>query len=211
MNKINITGPAGQLEAIVETPEQARTDIIAILCHPHPLHGGTMHNKVVTTLARTFRDLNITSVRFNYRGVEGSEGEYGDVVGETEDLYAVANWVKQQYPQAYLALAGFSFGTIVVQSAAETLQPKVLISVAPPVPHYDFDSLPRPHCPWIVVQGEDDEVFDATAVFDWIEQMTEKPVLIRMPETTHFFHGKLIELREKLVEELTAIFPPSND
>src|SRR5690348_488965 len=106
-----LPGPVGDLDVIATNHEQANnTTPIAIVCHPHPLHGGTMNNKVVTTLARTFKDLGLRSVRFNFRGVGKSGGIYDHGVGECKDLIAVIDWVKKIFPQAPIWLAGFSFG-----------------------------------------------------------------------------------------------------
>src|ERR1700726_2842328 len=93
-NPIVIPGPAGQLEALVSAAETTEPVAVAIICHPHPLYGGTVNNKVVTTIARTFHELGLVTVRFNFRGVEKSEGSYGEGIGETEDLRAVSAWVR---------------------------------------------------------------------------------------------------------------------
>ncbi len=196
---LTIAGPAGPLEALLTTLSSHQTpDKIAIICHPHPLHGGTMNNKVITTVARSFRDSNIASLRFNYRGVGKSAGGYGDSIGETADLLAIHDWIKQQYPQAHIYLAGFSFGAYIVYRACAAIQPQLLITIAPAVNHQDFLSLPLPQCPWIVVQGEQDEIVPASEVYAWCEQLTIQPTILRFTDASHFFHGKLMALREQL-------------
>ena len=105
-----IRGPAGRLEAILEEPEGAPPQLGAVVCHPHPLYGGTMHNKVVHRMARGLRRAGIAALRFNFRGVGRSEGEHGDLTGEIEDARAALGWLRRRYPELAFALAGFSFG-----------------------------------------------------------------------------------------------------
>lgn len=191
-----LPGPAGVLETIVEHPEvgTARSGV-AVICHPHPLHEGTMHNKVVTMVARSLRELGLTTVRFNFRGVGESTGEYDDARGETLDLLAVAEWVGQQRPEAALWLGGFSFGSYVALLGARHLPVKQMILVAPPVGNWDFSAAIAPPCPWLVIQGEDDEVVEPAAVFDWIDALEDKPTLVRMADASHFFHRRMMDLR----------------
>jgi alpha/beta superfamily hydrolase len=181
---------------------------VAIICHPLPIEGGTMHNKVVTMLARSLRELGLDTVRFNFRGTGNSEGSFDDGVGEADDLRAVAAWVRAQRPDAALWLAGFSFGAYVSLRMAAELQPSMLISIAPPVRRsWDFDTLVPPTCPWLVIQGEADEVVDPQAVFDWIDTMRDPPDLVRMPDTGHFFHRKLMDLRGAIKHGVRAYLP----
>jgi alpha/beta superfamily hydrolase len=203
-----LDGPAGALEVAVDRSEAAPLPAVAIICHPLPIEGGTMHNKVVTMLARSLRELGLDSVRFNVRGTGNSEGCFDDGVGETDDLRTVAAWVRAQRPDAALWLAGFSFGAYVSLRMAAELQPSMLISIAPPVRRsWDFDSLVPPTCPWLVIQGEADEVVDPQAVFDWIDTMRDPPDLVRMPDTGHFFHRKLMDLRGAIKHGVRAYLP----
>ncbi|MBL4647484.1 MAG: alpha/beta fold hydrolase, partial [Gammaproteobacteria bacterium] len=191
---------------LTSSPQLVVPQQIAVICHPHPQHGGTMHNKVVTTLHRTYQDLGMLTVRFNYRGVGNSEGKYDQGRGESDDLLTVLKWVHKTCPQHQLYLAGFSFGAwISYHIAGQYHQPvKHLVTVAPPI-HYDgFAQLPQPPCPWLVVQGEQDEVVNAQDVYDWLAEMAQPPLLIRMPNTGHFFHGKLVTLREQLKDSLLS-------
>ena len=188
-----INGPAGELEILVTRAENAAA--VAVICHPHPLHGGTMHNKVVTMAARSLRELGATTVRFNFRGTGGSEGEFDEGEGELDDLRAVAAWVRAERPEHALWLAGFSFGAYISLRAAAGLQPQLLLSIAPPAGRWDFDSIELPTMPWLVIQGEADEIVDPQAVFDWLEHSGAQAELVRMPDTSHFFHRKLIDLR----------------
>jgi alpha/beta superfamily hydrolase len=203
-----LDGPAGALEVAVDRSEATPLPAVAIICHPLPIEGGTMHNKVVTMLARSLRELGLDTVRFNFRGTGNSEGSFDDGVGEADDLRAVAAWVRAQRPEAALWLAGFSFGAYVSLRMAAELQPTMLISIAPPVRRsWDFDSLVLPSCPWLVIQGEADEVVDPQAVFAWIDTMRDPPDLVRMPDTGHFFHRKLMDLRGAIKHGVRAYLP----
>jgi uncharacterized protein len=205
-----LPGPAGRIEAIVDWPEPdcARAGV-AVICHPHPVHGGTMHNKVVTMIERALRELGLTTVRFNFRGTGQSEGEYDEGRGETLDLLAVAEWVQRQRPDDALWLAGFSFGAYVSLLAARHLPVKQMLSVAPPAGRWDFSAVLSPPCPWLVIQGEEDDVVEPQAVFDWVDSMDEPPTLVRMPETGHFFHRRLMDLRGAIKNGVRANLPPA--
>lgn len=196
---VTLPGPAGSLEAAVDFPDGdiPAIAVTAIVCHPLPTDGGTMHNKVVTMLSRALRDLGVTVARFNFRGAGASAGAFDSGRGEREDLRAVATWVRHQRPHDRLWLAGFSFGAYVSICMADALQPEVLISVAPSVGVRDFGPLMQaPSMPWLVVQGEADDIIDPRAVHAWLDDL-RPPQLerIRMPDTSHFFHRKLIDLR----------------
>ena len=155
-----------------------------------------MHNKVVTMAARALRESGATTLRFNFRGVGHSAGTFDEGNGESDDLRAVVAWARQEHPASQLWLAGFSFGAYVALRNAAELQPGLLLSIAPPVGRsWDFDSIPHPNCPWIVIQGEDDEVVDAAAVKAWVETLSPPPEFVSMPGTSHFFHRKLMDLR----------------
>jgi alpha/beta superfamily hydrolase len=204
-----LPGPAGAIELACALPEAgiARAGV-AIVCHPHPLQGGTMHNKVVTIVERALLELGLAVVRFNFRGIGKSEGEHDNGIGETEDLVAIAAWLRKVGPGDVLWLGGFSFGGYVALRATARLQPAQLILVAPPVGRWDFAEFAAPTCPWLIVQGEDDEVVDPKAVFAWAESVKPAPHLVRMPETGHFFHRRLMDLRGVLKNALGANLPP---
>ncbi|HST28275.1 MAG TPA: alpha/beta fold hydrolase [Rudaea sp.] len=204
-----LTGPAGALEAAVAVPDAAEARAgVAIICHPHPQHGGTLHNKVVTMLERSLRESGLATVVFNFRGVGASQGTYDDGRGETDDLIAVADWVRRTRPDDVLWLAGFSFGAYVAARAAPQLPVRQMISVAPPVSRWDFAHLAHPLCPWLVIQGEADEVVDPQAVFDWVAAQPEPPTLVRMPETGHYFHRRLMDLRGAVKNGVRNNLPP---
>lgn len=207
--ELMLRGRAGAVEAMVELPDPAHLRHgTAIICHPHPLHEGTMHNKVVTMIARTLRELGLNALRFNFRGVGESQGSYDNGKGEADDVEAIAGWLAEVRPGDQLWLAGFSFGAYVAARAAQTLSVRQLITVGPAVENFDFASLKRPDCPWLVVQGEEDEVVSPKAVFDWAATVKPPVQLIRMPETGHFFHRRLMDLRGALKNAVKAHLPP---
>lgn len=207
-----LDGPAGALEVAIDLPEPADArPLLAVVCHPLPTEGGTMHNKVVTMVARALRELGATTVRFNFRGTGGSAGAFDHGKGEREDLRAVVEWARAGHPGHALWLAGFSFGAYVSLSAAAALRPDALISIAPPVAGrgWEFDGIDIPEVPWLVVQGDADEIVDAQSVYDWVDSLPRKPQLVRMVDTSHFFHRKLIDLRGAIQHEVKAWLPPA--
>jgi alpha/beta superfamily hydrolase len=205
-----LDGPAGALEVAVDRSDCPPRPATAIVCHPLPTEGGTMHNKVVTMAARALREVGLDTVRFNFRGTGASAGSFDDGVGETGDLLTVAAWVRAQRPDHALWLAGFSFGAYVALRAAAELQPAFMLSIAPPVGRsWDFDTLVLPTCPWLVIQGDADEIVDPQAVRSWVEAMPAPPQLVRMPDTSHFFHRKLLDLRGAIKHGVRAYRPAS--
>lgn len=197
------SGLAGQLEAILTVPPNANTEIIALLGHPHSLQGGTMNNKVVTTMARSFKELKIPSIRFNFRGVGQSEGSYDAGIGETEDLLALHRLCQQEIAKDLkFIFAGFSFGSYVAYRAAAQADHELLITVAPPVHHYNYKEFSAPK-PWVIMQGENDEVVPLAAVVEFANHFNPALALYRFAETSHFFHGKLLELKAAIVEAVS--------
>ncbi|KTC87939.1 MULTISPECIES: alpha/beta hydrolase [Legionella] len=198
------TGLAGQLEAVLTMPAAANRPYLALLGHPHSLQGGTMNNKVVTTMARAFKELGIPSLRFNFRGVGQSEGVYDAGLGESEDLLALKRLCQQEMPEAQFIFAGFSFGSYVAYRAAAQSESKLLITIAPPVHHYNYCEFTAPY-PWLVIQGDNDEVVPLSLVLDFSEKFSPPLPVSRFAETGHFFHGKLIELKEHLIQSISDV------
>lgn len=196
---LSIPGPAGVLEAVLEHPGAPEVSRIAVVCHPHPLHQGTMHNKVAHTLARAALGLGAPALRFNFRGVGKSAGAFADGVGETDDALAAIAWLHARHPQAELWLMGFSFGAMVALRAAAQRAPAKLVTVAPAVDRFRADQPALPAVPWLLVQGEADELVDVDTVQDWAERQEPRPELVVMPGVAHFFHGHLHELRDAVV------------
>jgi len=202
VEKVVIDGPVGAIEAMIERPPGARGDIVAVCCHPHPLYGGSMQNKVVHTLARACQDQRVMSVRFNFRGVGGSEGKHDDGVGESEDAAAVADFVMRETGAARLWSLGFSFGGFVAYRLATMREAGALVTVAPPVQRFDFTRLPVPACPWLVAQGDADDLVDHQRVLAWTQSLDPAPEVKILPGAEHFFHGRLTELRALLADWL---------
>lgn len=192
---VEIPGPVGPLEAIVEDPG-GEPPALAVVCHPHPLYQGTMRNKVVHTVARAMNRLGAPAVRFNFRGVGASGGAWDDGRGETGDALAVVEWARGRWPEQPLWLAGFSFGAFVALRAAPAAHPAALVTVAPPVQRFPLGETPDPGCPWLVVQGEADELVDFREVVAWAEARPAPPRIALLPDTSHFFHGRLGALRQ---------------
>ncbi len=206
-NHFLIEGAVGHLEATLDEPDSPERNAIAVCCHPHPLHGGAMTNKVIHTVSRTLAGLGIPSLRFNFRGTGESQGEYDEGKGEQQDLIKAVEWMKEKYPERPLWLAGFSFGSWIAALQAKSLNAKQLISIAPPVNRFSFDEFQVPGCPWLVVQGDADDVVDPEAVFKWLDNLSAKPDVIRMEGAGHFFHGRLVELRDRIEENLGQHLP----
>lgn len=198
-NPVLLDGPCGQLEALhCEVPD-ARG--VALICHPNPVQGGTMLNKVVSTLQRAVRDMGYHTLRFNYRGVGASAGSHDMGTGEVDDAEAVAHWLRQQYPELPLSLLGFSFGGFVAAALAGRLEDqgvavRRLFMVAPAVHRLQAPE----HWPvggeLVLIQPEQDEVVEPAAVYAWSAALPRAHELLKVAECGHFFHGKLPELKD---------------
>jgi alpha/beta superfamily hydrolase len=195
--RLTINGPAGELEAVLDEPGSDTPGVshFAVVCHPHPSFGGTMDNKVVTTLAHAMHDMGFPSLRFNFRGVGASRGAFDAGAGETADAHSIAEWGRARWPGRALIIAGFSFGAYVALRLAQQIPASHLITIAPPVGMFDFSSLQVPACPWLVVQGDADDVVDPQRVSGWVEKLEPRPQYVVMPGVGHFFHGRLAQLR----------------
>ena len=198
--KLFLDGPAGRLEAILETPADAALKGIAVVLHPHPQHGGTMHNKVAHTLARAFVRQDYAALRFNFRGTEASEGEYDGGDGELDDALSAMDWLKIRHPGLPLWLGGFSFGAAIAIRAAIATGLDGLVSVAPAVSRFATGLGAQPECPWLVIQGDEDELVAVDETIDWINGLEPGPELLVFEGAEHFFHGRLVELREAVDE-----------
>lgn len=196
VSRFFVDGPVGKLETLLETPADAEPIAAVVVCHPHPQHGGTMHNKVAHTLARAFVRLGFTALRFNFRGTEGSEGHFDDGKGELHDALAAVRWMRKSMPDKPLWLAGFSFGAAIAVRAAIEEDVSGLISVAPAVSRFASGLSRQPQCPWLIVQGDEDELVDIAETVTWFNSLEPGPELQVMQGAEHFFHGRLIDLRE---------------
>lgn len=193
---IDLQGTAGKLEALLEAPQETAIAGCAVVCHPHPLHGGTMQNKVAHTLARSFTRQGLVALRFNFRGVGESAGEFDEGRGECDDALAAANWLTSEFPDLPLWFSGFSFGAAMAIHAAAQMTPAGLVSIAPAIIRVAETQSTQPDCPWLIVQGEQDELVDIEDTIAWVNELDPGPELQIFEETGHFFHGKLLLLRE---------------
>ncbi len=200
MTSVVIPGPVGALEGALGGA--ASPQRIAVICHPHPLHGGTMGNKVVTMLERALGEAHCATLRFNFRGVGASDGSFDEGRGEQKDLAAAVAFLRERHPGLPLWLAGFSFGAFVSAAQSDALGAQCLISVAPPVARFGLNFPTRPNARWIVAQGDADEVVAASDVFAFFANFDPPVELLTFPGAGHFFHGRLVELRDRLLAML---------
>lgn len=154
-----------------------------------------MHNKVVHTLARAFVGRHMAALRFNFRGVGNSDGHYDDAIGELQDALAAARWLQRRYSGLPLWFGGFSFGAAIAIRAAAESGASGLVSIAPAVARFAEGMGTRPACPWLIVQGDKDELVDVNETIDWVNSLGPGPVLQVFENTEHFFHGRLGQLR----------------
>ncbi len=203
-------GPVGRLETVLNRGQgEDCHHAVAVVCHPHPLYDGSMHNKVTYTLARTFNQQGVPALRFNFRGVGDSEGVYDQGQGETDDLLALIEQARALYPGREVWIAGFSFGAYIALRAIGRADCAHLFTIAPPVNFFDFSRLRTPGCPWLLVQGEADEIVPCEQVVSWAKSLRPGPELVVLPEVGHFFHRKLGLLRSVLEEHLqTTVAAP---
>jgi alpha/beta superfamily hydrolase len=189
-----IDGPAGRIEISVTDAAGERRGV-ALLAHPHPLHGGTLDNKVVQTLAKALSRSGYCALRLNFRGVGESEGVYDEGRGEIEDFLALADYARTAYREHELVLGGFSFGGYIAAATAAKLAPTHLVLAGPAVNHFPVGIVPA-HT--LVVQGEEDDVVPLKDVLDWARPQ-QLPVVV-LPGAGHFFHGNLTRM-QSLVEQ----------
>lgn len=217
--RIAIPGPAGALQALIETPpakagEPHGVVAFGVVCHPHPLYGGTLDNKVVYTLARAFQQRGAPAIRFNFRGVGESGGSYDQGRGEAEDALAVIEWGRRRWPDAALWLAGFSFGGAVAVHIAAQAKAARLVAVAPGIDKMGARGAAPPLCPWLIVQGDADDVVLPETVLGWARALEAAPG-VRPPQLQvlrgagHFFHGRINELRDVVLGFMEAADSPA--
>ncbi|MDH3615249.1 MAG: alpha/beta hydrolase [Gammaproteobacteria bacterium] len=206
--RLFIDGPAGRLEAVFEAPADINLAGTVVVCHPHPQHGGTMHNKVAHMLARTFIRMGFAALRFNFRGTEKSEGHFDEGVGELDDALAAIDWMQSRQPGSSMWLAGFSFGAAIAVRAATESDVGGLISVAPAVSRFASALTTQPQCPWLIVQGDEDELVGVDETIDWVNTLQPGPELLVLRGAEHFFHGRLNDLRDAVTEFVSGVSAP---
>ena len=201
---LSLPGEAGTLEALIDLPAEGTVHGTAVIAHPHPLFGGTMHNKVVQTLARAFVQSGWRAVRFNFRGVGASEGTYDEGRGEVRDMLRV---IDQLAPEGPLALAGFSFGAFVtshvVQALGDQRLPHALVLVGTAASRFEVAAVPQVlHERCLVLHGEQDETVPLASVMDWARPQS-LPITV-IPGVEHFFHGQLPLLKSLVTRHLKS-------
>lgn len=204
IERIFLDGPAGRLEALLEEPEDAAPTQAALVCHPHPQHGGTMHNKVVFRLAKGLRSSGCVVLRFNYRGVNLSEGVYAHGEGELADARTALAYLRDRYPDLPVTLAGFSFGSrIVLRLACEITDTRRVLAVGFPTIYKDRSFLPACLIPRIFVQSTHDEFGPVDELREVVDPLPEPKELILVEARDHFFAGGLDQL-ESVVAQIAA-------
>lgn len=201
---VHFEGGAGFIEGLFLVPQGKILPYLSVLGHPHSLQGGTMNNKVVTTTARALQSLGIPSLRFNFRGVGASAGTFDSGIGESEDMLIAAQQCHSAWPEAALIFAGFSFGSYVAYRAASQWPHQLLLTIAPPVHHFDYTEFIPPPASWHVIAGKQDEVVDAREIHDFFHN-AKWPVSVHWLDSGHFFHGKLLDLKEIITEILNSV------
>jgi len=200
LEKFSVTGRAGNLEGVVHLPEEI-TCGIAVVAHPLPTMGGTMENKVAVTLARTFAELGCVALRFNFRGVGASEGEFTGGDGEERDMLDIVHFAQEQFGEELsLILSGFSFGGYVAARTAQYVRPQHLVLVAPAVGRF---AMPAVAPDTLVVHGEHDDVVPLADALEWARPQ-HLPVVV-LPQAEHFFHGRLTQLRDIVKRHFTGV------
>lgn len=201
MQTFFIEGPAGRIETILAEPKTHPSGI-AVVAHPHPLHGGTMDNKVVYTLFNSVLELRYIAVKFNFRGVGKSEGVFDNGIGEVEDVIAVTQSIQSQFTDHTgdlpLLFAGFSFGGGIQIRAAERLNPRSLVLVSPSLRHVGAPRIPASVENTLIIQGDKDDIVPLNTILDWATPQSLPIVII--PGAEHFFHGKLNVLKRVILD-----------
>jgi len=202
----SLAGPAGRLEALLEEPENREPLFAVLVCHPHPLYGGTMHNKVVYRLARGLRRAGAVVLRFNFRGVGSSQGEHAHLTGEIEDARAALAWLRARYPRLPFALAGFSFGSrVITRLGCDANDALFLMALGFPTSMGETDYLERCTTPRIFIQSTRDQFSPRSAVEALYQNLPEPKMLRWVEAEDHFFAGALDPL-EEAVREAAAGF-----
>jgi len=201
IESVTIAGPAGKLEALLEEPEEGNPQEAALVCHPHPQHGGTMHNKVVYRVARALRKKGAVVLRFNYRGVNLSEGAYDHGVGETEDARAALAYLRSSYPELPFTLAGFSFGSrIALKIGCAGTGARRVLAVGFPTRLHDTAFLYQCPVRRYFVQSTNDEFGPLPEIQSLVAGLPEPRQLITIPASDHFFKDALDALETTIIE-----------
>jgi uncharacterized protein len=203
-----IAGAAGDIECQISMPRGAPRGV-AVACHPHPLFGGAMSNKVVYQLASCAAKFGLIALRFNFRGVGRSAGVHDAARGETDDCVTAVEWLRAQAPGLPLLLSGFSFGAFVSLNAAARVGPAALVSIAPPFGRYfdDAPNPPSPGCPWLALHSRDDDTVAYAETAAILAQYQPPPTLVTLDGAGHFFHGRLQDIQDAMLPFLERHWP----
>lgn len=200
IESLMLEGPAGNLESLLEEPEDGEPREAFLVCHPHPQGGGTMHNKVVYRIARGLRRSGAVALRFNYRGVNRSEGEYDGGIGEKEDARAALDYLSSRYPNLPFSLAGFSFGArIVLRLGCELGTPARLLAVGVPAAQAETTQLGNCNVPRYFIQSTNDQFGPRESMEIYFARLVGPKQLIWVPGQDHFFAGALDEFEEAVL------------
>jgi alpha/beta superfamily hydrolase len=200
-----IAGPAGPLECLLDLPA-GDVRAAVVFAHPLPTHGGTMHTKVVFQGAKAFARIGCAVLRFNFRGVGRSAGEWDEGRGERDDFRGAVDYIAAQYPGKELWAAGFSFGSYVaLTEGASDDRICTLIGIAPPVNRYDFDAMKTSGKPKFIIHGEADELIPLKQVREFYAQLADPKELVEIDRANHLFDGQVGEVADAL-EDLLADF-----
>lgn len=206
-----VPGPEGELEGIFSHVSR-RVTHLAVLCHPHPLYGGTMHNKVIYSVAMALNQIGYATVRFNFRGVGRSAGSFNHGIGEQRDVEAVIEHFHDLYPDAVMVVGGFSFGAKVgLLAGSRDERVSALIGVGVTVDVADFSFLYEYEKPKLIIQGSNDQYGSLRSVEDWFGQLQEPKKLIVIDDAVHLFDGKLSELKNSLISEFPVLLETSGN
>jgi alpha/beta superfamily hydrolase len=203
-----IPAPHGRLEAILKEPRAGSTRGVALVLHPHPLGGGTMHNKVVFRAAAALNDAGLVALRLNFRGVGLSTGTHGEGRGERDDVHAALDYLAANYPDQEITLAGFSFGARVgLEVGIGDERVMRLISLGTPLDKYDFNFLENCRKPILFVHGEHDEYGNLERLRELVAKIeTQAAAKLKVIEGAgHFFDGHLEELKAVIIEWIRGV------
>jgi uncharacterized protein len=200
-----IPGPEGELEGIFSYVSKKVTHL-AVLCHPHPLYGGTMHNKVVYSIAMALNQIGYATVRFNFRGVGRSSGAFNHGIGEQRDVEAVIDHFYRMHPEAFLAVGGFSFGAKVgLLAASRDERVSAVIGTGVTVDVADFSFLYDYEKPKLIIQGTNDQYGSLASIQEWFQQLPEPKKLALIEGAVHLFDGRLAELKNSIINDFPAL------
>ncbi len=204
---VNIPTPSGYLEGILKAVEEvSQPSYVGLVCHPHPLYGGTMHNKVVFKTAQVLQMLNIPTLRFNFRGVGHSTGTYDEGRGEMDDVRYALEFLSRRYPGIPVLIAGFSFGSWVgLRVAAADDRVQAMIGLGVPARSFDGNTLQGCHKPKLFIHGSEDDIAPYAQAEQWFEQVPAPKSMIVVQEADHFFQNRLEELQRIIIEFVRSL------